>query len=322
MRGFHLNPIVALLLKRGVHRGLSTLRRERGWGTSLWALVGVVLLVQLFLVLCVSVQGIDRLLRTQTDLRLEVQLGASDRQIQEFISATQQLPEVSEVEYVTREKALERERIANPDLIKFLDQFNISNPFPDTIAVGLNSLSAYDSFSTFVKEERWQTVIDPGFLSHATGQEHELRRMLRLTDAGRSLAIFVLFLTGGILLFVVVELVRRRAFLRKEEVFVERMSGAQEASVILPFATEATVLLVTALILSLVCLVLLLFFLPVLVPALSDIGIFGSLRSEISRLLTIYGPMLFILQLLLAPGVGFVGAFLGTRGGRGSLASI
>src|SRR5438874_2128329 len=141
----------------------------------------------------------------------------------------------------------------NPDLIRFLEQFNMKNPFSDTVAVTLKTLSSYDAFSAFVRQPQWQAVVDPAFLPQASGQEQEVRRMLRLTDAGRSVAIALLLLTGGILLFVVVELVRRRSYLRKEEVFVERMSGAPESSVILPFATEATVLLMLALLLSIAC---------------------------------------------------------------------
>ena len=298
---------------------MTTLHRERGWGTSVWALVGVTLLVQIFLVLCLGVQGVDQLLRTRTDLRLQVQEKVTDRQVQEFVAAAQQSPGVSAVEYITREQAYERERKSNPDLVSFLEQFKIDNPFPDTIAVTMDDLGSYDTFATFAKQPQWQGVIDPAFLSQATGQESELRRMLRLTDAGRSLSFFVLLLTGGILLFIVIELVRRRAFLRREEVFVERMSGAQEASVVLPFATEATILLFGALAMSLACLFLLLFLLPLLVPALGDTGTFGALRSEVGRLLAVFGPMLIVVQFLLAPGIGFVGAFLGTRGGRGGL---
>ncbi len=316
---FRLDPTTALLLKRGMRRGLATLKRERGWGTSLGALVGVALLVQLFLVLCLGVRGVDGLLRTQTDLRLQVNDGITDRTVQEFLVAARAHPDVERVQYITREQAYERERRANPDLVAFLEQFKIQNPFPDTVAVTLRSLSGYDRFAAFVKGEQWQKVIDPTFLSQTSGQENELRKMLRLTDAGQSLSLLVLFLTGCILLFIVIELVRRRAFLRKEEVFVERMSGAREASVVVPFATEATVLLITALFLSLGCLFIILLLLPTLVPALADLGTFGPLRAEIGRLITLYGPMLFLLELLLAPAVGFVGAFLGTRGGRGSL---
>ncbi len=311
-----------LLLQRGIRRGVVTLLRERGWWTSLWALTGVVILAQLFLVVWLGVAGVETLLRTQTDLRLQVQDAATDRQTQEFIAAAQALPIVTDVAFITREQALERERTLNPDLLRFLEQFNIQNPFPDTVAVTLRDLSDYEAFSAFVQQPEWRSVVDHAFLSQATDQELQLRQMLRLTDAGRTVAGIFLSLTGGILLFIVVELVRRRAFLRREEVFVERMSGAQEASVVLPFATEAGLLLAIALGLGLVFLVFFLFALPLLVPALADGGAFALLRTHVSALLFRYGPGLIAMQFVLIPLVGFAGAFLGTRGGRMTLAGV
>jgi cell division protein FtsX len=311
-----------LLFKRGMLRGWTTLKRERGWGTSLWALLGVVVLAQVFLLACIGVQGVGALLRSQTDLRLQVREGATDRQVQEFFAALQQQPFVSSVAYITREQAYERERRTNPDLVGFLEKFNIQNPFPDTLAVTLGNLSLYEDFEAFVREEAWREVVDPAFLSQATDQEQQLHQMLRLTEAGRSVMFFFFALTGGILLFVVVELVRRRAYLRREEVFVERMSGAQEASVVLPFATEAAVLLSTALALSFVFLVLLLFSLPVFLPAIAEGGTFTALRGEVQTLLLTAGPAIIVAEFLLAPAMGFLGAFLGTRGQRLSLASV
>lgn len=319
---FYVDPTVVLLVKRGIRRGLLTLRRERGWATSLWALLGVVLLAQVFLIVAISVQGIQTLLRTQTDLRLQVQEDATDRQVQEFLVAVRQLPYVSDVTYVPREQALQRERVANPDLVVFLEQLKIDNPFPDTISVTMRDLAAYDEFSAFIKQPQWRAVTDPAFLSQATSQEQELRSMLRLTAAGRSLTLLFLALTGGVLLFIIVELVRRRAFLRREEVFVERMSGAHEASVVLPFATEATVLLCAALLLSVAFLVLLVPGLPWIVPALGEAGVLEELRKEAGGLIATYGPGVFLIQLLLVPLVGFVGAYLGTRGQKLTLASV
>ena len=320
MPSLRISPTTILLLKRGVRRGYTTLKRERGWATSLWALLGVVVLMQVFLVMWLGVQGVDSLLRTQTDLRLQVKEAATDHDVQQLLISIKALPGISTVEYITREQAYERERAANPDLIRFLEQFKIQNPFPDTVSVTLKNLSYYNQFLTFLKQPDWRTVVDPAFLSQATDQEQGLRQMLRLTDAGQSVATLFLFLTGGILLFVVVELVRRRAFLRREEVFVERMSGAQEASVVLPFATEATILLVTALLLSLACVLLFLLAFPLLIPALGDSGTFGELKAEVGSMMVSTGPTLFLIELVLAPLAGFAGAYLGTRGGRGSLA--
>ena len=66
---FRPDPTILLLLKRGAVRGWTTLRRERGWVTSLSALLGVVVLTQAFLLAWFGVQGVETLLRSQTDLR-------------------------------------------------------------------------------------------------------------------------------------------------------------------------------------------------------------------------------------------------------------
>lgn len=318
----HVDPTAVLLIKRGIRRGILTLRRERGWAMSLWALMGVVLLAQVFFVAAIGIEGIQTLLRTQTDLRLQVQDDATDRQIQEFLVAARALSYVSDIAYIPREQTFERERMTNPDLAAFLEQLKIENPFPDMIRVTTRDLAAYEGLSTFVQQAQWNTVIDPAFLSQATSQEQELQAMLRLTESGRSLTLLFLALTGGILLFIIVELVRRRAFLRREEVFVERMSGAREASVILPFAAEAALLLTAAVVLSGAALFLLLPALPLLVPSLGEGGVLEELRKEVRGLIAAYGPGLFLLQLLLAPLAGFVGAYLGTRGQKLTLTSV
>lgn len=319
---FHLDPTLTLLLKRGMRRGLLTLRRERGWGTSVGALVGVVLLLQLTFLLSAGVQGADRLLRAQTDLRLPIREGVADAAVQQFLIALRSFPDVETVEYVTREKALERQRAENPDLVVFLDQFKLDNPFPDTVGVTLRSLSSYDAFVRFVREPQWQAVVDPAFLSQSTDQERALRHMLRVTDAGRSLAGVFLGVTTVILLCTVIELVRRRASSRREEVFIERMSGAQEASLVVPFATEASVLLLCALLLGAVLAGFILYELPTLIPALAEGGTFDALREQVAHVIAVRGPLFFLVELFLIPAVGFLGAYLGTRGERMTMASV
>ncbi len=305
-----------LLCKRGLRRGFLTLGRERGWGGSLGALTGVVMLVELFLVAWMGVIGLETMLRTQADLRVQVRSGATDRQVQEFMIAARALPFISHTSLITREQALERERMANPDLVRSLEQANIQNPFPDTVSITLLNFSDADALSAFVKEQQWQSIIDPASLLQTAAERSRLQDMLDLASTGRIVAILLVSLTAAILFFVVVELVRRRAFLRKEEVFVERMSGAQEASVVLPFATEASVLMVLALVIGLACLTLFLLALPSIVPALADDGVFAALRDQTGALLMRYGPVLIVLQFLLIPVMGFGGAVLGTRGGR------
>lgn len=296
-----------------MRRGVLTLLRERGYGATLLALFGVVLLMQLLLVTALGVRGVHNLLQSRLDLRLQVQETAADQSVQEFLVAVRQLPYVSQVTYITREQAYELERKRNPDLVAFLEQFKIQNPFPDTVAVSLKSLSDYDTFAQFSRQPQWRAVVDPRFLSQATDQEKEVHELLSLTDAGGALALFFLALIAGILLFVLIELVRRRALQRSEEIFVERLVGAQEFSVLVPFATEAALLLLGAAVLSALFAALLLLLLPSVIPALSPGGPFAALQAEMQRLLPFALPPLLIGELLFVPAISVLGAFLGMR---------
>lgn len=322
MLRLRMDPTTKLLIRRGIKRGILTLKRERGYVASLGVLAGVVLLFQMFLALGGGIATIAEALRTHTDLRLELRAGTEDRTAQEFLVALQARPEVEEATLVTREQAYERERTVRPDLVAFLERFQIENPFPDTVAVTLSSLDSYDSFVEFIREPAWQQVVDAQFLSQATGQEQELKAMLRLTQAGQILANLFLGLVCLILVAVLMELTRRRSLQRRDEVFVERMAGAPELSVVVPFATEATILLLASIVVSIFVISVVVLLFPGAVAVLSDPGIFGELtKNWIGKVFTI-GPVFIVLEIVLAPALGLLGAYLGTRGNTVTLARV
>lgn len=306
-----LSQSTATLFRRGVHRGWLNLRRDRAWMGSLGALLGVFLLIQMLLSGLILGEAVERVLRQRTDLRLELEPGLTDQAIREFIVALQELPAVADARYITKEQAYEQARTADPDLVAFLEEFGLENPFRDTVGVTLRALDDYDSFVAFLEQPRWQRTVNPRFLSQATGQEAQVRSLLRLTSAGRSLGTIVLGIGIAALLFIVTELTRAQALARHDEVLVERLVGAQTLSIVIPFATEALALLMAAIIGSALLGTLLLGTLPLLVPELQNEGILAPLRSMSSTLFWSRGPLLLALEILLAPALAWAGAWLG-----------
>ncbi len=301
----------ALILERGIRRGVLTLARERSFLTTVAALTGILLIAQLLVVVVIGMGGLDRLIRERADLRLEILDASSDQRNREFYAAVQGHPSVEAARYVTREEAYEAERRRDPELIGRLEQFNLENPFPDTIAVTLRTLDGYGAFREFLESAEWQDVVNPSFLSDSTDQERRIHELLGVTRAGRVAALLFLFLTTVVLLFILMEVVRRRALMRSEEVFIERLFGAGNLSVVVPFATESVVLLGCSLVLSLLCLLLILWFLPVFLPALRPDGAFGALRLAAEPVLRRMLPVTVAIQLLLAPVLGVLGAAFG-----------
>lgn len=313
MHSMQLDPDAAIIWKRGIQRGLTTLRREREWGTTLGVLIGTLLLFQMVLIILLGMQGMQSLLKSRTDIRLEVLPSATNQQVGEFFSVLQQQEFVEDAAFITKEQAYERAKEYDPELIAFLEEFAMGNPFPDTVGVTLRSLDDYMTFRRYVEQEQWNGIIDPTFLSEVTDQEAQVTELLRFTKAGRSLTLLVLSLVGAVLLFITTELVRRRVLGRSNEVLVEKLVGASPLSMFVPFATEACVLIGIATIASLLLSMVLLFLLPSMVPALQNGGVLSALSAEVSPLLRTALPQYFLSELFLIPVIAAAGTWFGMK---------
>lgn len=267
--------MVPVTLVRALKRGALSIFREEGWGTAIGSLFGLLLLLQIIVLLAVGVQGGLDLLRDQTDLRLQVRSTATDPQIQDLIQNIRSLPYVSDVVYITREQAYERERQRDPTLVEFLTKFGIDNPFPDTLGVRLKRLQDFHQFLEFLRQPVFATTVDPKFLTDTTDQQAEVDQLLVLVSSSRTVLAFVIGFAALVLLFVVVELIRRRALMKRQELFVEQLVGASRADILLPFMVEMGVLLFIALLGSAVVTGLLILLLPVFLPILQSDGAFA-----------------------------------------------
>ncbi len=299
-----LSMEMSLALRRGIARGVANVVRESGWGTALGSLFGVLFLGQVLLLLVFGVQGGLRLLEEQTDLRLQILESASDSQIQDLFQNIRQLPFVSDTVYITREQAYERQKQRDPDLVLFLEKFGIDNPFPETIGVRLKTLADYGTFIRFLRQPIFTKVVNPEFLSQTTDQEEQVHKLIEAVRSGEYILFFIVALLIVAILFVVVELVRRRVLSKREELFVEQLVGANRLTILIPFCVEMFCLLGLALFFSIILTAIVLFVLPFFLPALGSAGLFSTwsivtMQGILSSLLWLL-PLQILAILLLA----------------------
>jgi cell division transport system permease protein len=310
MQGVKVNPLTAW--KRGIARGMVNVLRESDWPTALGALVGIFLILQIILFGMMGMEGFQRLLKTNADVRLEVNDGASAQEVQRFLKHLEETSSVNEAHLITKESLYIDMRKQDPELVHFLEQYNLDNPFPDTIAVTLNQLEDYDKFSAAVMEDQWKDVVDPNFLSSITDQETQVFELLRITHAAWSLTIFFLALTVGILFIITIELMRSRVQSRSDEILVQHLAGTTSWNILLPFVVEAILMLLIAALMSVIIFVGIVSILPYIAPAFSQEGILSPLTMQITALLKQQGPILFAIELISIPIVGFLAAWFGT----------
>ncbi len=290
-----------------------TLSRDRSWIGSLVAITGVLSLVQLFLLVLFALQAAGVLLTSGNSIRLEVLKTAPVNDVQDFLVAARDLPDVERVEYITREQAYERERLRQPELISFLEQFKIRNPFPDTVAVTLRSLEAFDDFSSFARKPEWSRIVDPASLSTVGDQEREVQEMRALTGSLKTLSVGLSSILFIVCVLLLVEFVRRRAMVRRDELMVERVAGTPPFSLLVPFATESSFLLLMGCVLSVIFLAAFVSFLPSLVPGIGMGGSLHALRIETGRILLFWSLPVAVAELVAIPLVSFLGAWMGIR---------
>ncbi len=306
--------MATVFFRRSAKRGIVNVFREKGFGTAVGSLFGVILLAQIIVLLAVGVQGGVVLLRERTDLRLQIRATATDAQIQDLYQNLGQLPYIEDTVYITREQAFARQKKKDPTLIEFLVKFGIENPFPDTMGVRLRRLEDYPAFLQFLKQPVFAAVVDPTFLTTTTDQQQQVEQLTHVVSSVRIVLFFIVGLAVIVLLFVVIELIRRRALSKRQELFVQQLVGAGRMEILFPFFVEMTCMLLVALAASLLLEGALILLLPHFLPVLASDGIFSTWSSTTGFVLLQLAPWIIVTELVLALALSIVGTLIAFRG--------
>ena len=304
--------IFSLSFRRGVACGFRNLIREKGRMLSFGALLSILFLGQVLLLLVLGVQGGLHLLE-ERDLRLEILDTATDAQIQDLVQQVRALPYVADISYVTREQAYERQKNRDPDFVAFLQKFGVENPFPETLGIRLRQLTDYPKLIEFLHKPSFATVINATFLSNTTDQEQQVYGLIEVLHVSERLLTSIVVLVLIAIFFVIVELARRHAEERSQELHIEQLLGASRLRIFLPHCVEMIFLLGTALILSLLLGGLLLFLLPIFLPALASSGMFGSWSLSVMDLMVQLLPWLIPAEVILVVLLASFGTIFALR---------
>jgi len=226
-----------------------------------------------------------------------VQNTATAEQIDALVVKVQAMPEVSSVEFISRDQALAnfREQLAaqgRTDLTSALDQ----NPLFASINVKLHDPSQLNTVVTAIRDEPIvRSVINIQAL---------VDRVLTFTGVVRTAGIVILAIVGLIVLFIIVNTIRLAVVARAEEIEIMRLVGASDAFIRWPFVFEGALV---GLFGALITLGMLLLASDPLGKAM--VSFFNVLPIELGSV----GRDTAILVLGTGVGVGVVGAWVSVR---------
>jgi len=226
-----------------------------------------------------------------------VQNTATQDQVDALVVKVLAMPEVSSVEFISRDQALAnfREQLAaqgRTDLTAALDQ----NPLYASINVKLHDPSQLNTVVTSIRDEPIvRSVINIQAL---------VDRVLTFTGIVRTAGVVILAIVGLIVLFIIVNTIRLAVVARAEEIEIMRLVGASDAFIRWPFVFEGALV---GLFGALITLGMLLLASDPLSKAM--VSFFNVLPIELGSV----GRDTAILVLGTGVGVGVVGAWVSVR---------
>ena len=222
---------------------------------------------------------------------------ATQDQVDTLLASVSGMPEVSTVEFITREVALERFREAQlaqgrEDLSKYLE----SNPLYASINVKMADPNELNTVSDALRSEP--------IVRNVLNIDALVERVLTVTTFVRTAGVAMVGVVGLIVLFIIVNTIRLAVVARAEEIEIMRLVGASDAFIRWPFVFEGALV---GLLGALITLGLLLAGSDPLSQAM--VGFFNVLPLELGSV----GRDTAILVAATGVGLGVLGSWLSVR---------
>lgn len=308
-----LLPQSTVLVRQGIRRGLQSVWKGKRPGTTAVLFSCLFALLQLLMVGSMAAHTVRSALVTRGSLYIEVKPGAREQDVQELYASIGGLRYVSSVEFIPKDKAYERERLRNPEMVTMLERFNLQNPYPDSFSVTLGSLGDYPAFSSFITDEQWNDVVDPSFLTNVTTQEQDVRRLLAIATAVRMTVFLLTGLSALCIIVCVGEIIARRARGHGGELILETLLGGSSERAMVPYVAEVTTVLGTGLVVGTALAVCALLLLPFLAGDIFADPSFALVRGTFRATLLSTGLLILACEIILLPLLAYAGTAWGMR---------
>lgn len=301
-----LFKIMLISFKRIVKIGWKEFLRNMGISiATIFIMVMVISLVTMLFLLNPISDALISSIEDKVDISVYIKEDVSVEEIMGFKSEISRIPEVEDVDYISKEEALEifiETHKDDPVLIESLTEVGY-NPFLSSLNVRAWQASQYEQVSSFLETGNFQGLIEEIDYHQ---RKPVIERVSALVDGINKTGIFFSIIFGVIAILIAFNTVRIAIYSSKEEISVMKLVGASNWFVRGPFLIQGIIVgFISALIALLITFIFAYFLEPKvssLVPKISIWGIF------LSNLL-----FLFLIQLATGVGLGVISSYIAVR---------
>lgn len=244
-------------------------------------------------------------LRDKVDISIYFTLDAPEEKIIRIKEELSKVPEVKEINYVSREEALiifkERHK-SDPIIIESLEEIG-DNPLAAHLNVKAWQASQYEQISNFLESSPFSDIIDKiDYYQNKT----IIERLFSISSTVQGVSFVFIVLSGILAVLVAFNTVRLGIFDFKKEISIMRLVGASNWFIRGPFIVQGAVLGVLAAVISLVIFAVGCWFLAPKIEILApSFSLFNYFKSHLG--------LITLIQLLCGLGLGIIPSLFAIR---------
>lgn len=204
-------------------------------------------------------------IQEKVDISVYFKLDIAEEDILAFKEDVVEIPEVKQVEYISREKALEdfsQRHKDNPVLMESLEEVAI-NPFLASLNIKSFEASQYQSIATFLENAKFENLIEKVDYYE---RKPVIERIFSLTSGLNNAGIIFSVILAIVAILVVFNSIRLAIYNTKEEIKIQRLVGASNWFIRGPFLVQGIIIGLAA---TPICLLIFALFSWVLTPTFS-----------------------------------------------------
>lgn len=293
-------------IKRIIRAGWRGFSRNIGLSiASVFIMVMVISLVTLLFLLNPVSDILISSVQKKVDVSVYFKEGVSEDQIMDVSAEIANISEVKEIEYVSKDEALEtfiEKHKDDPVLIESLAEVGY-NPFLDALNIKAWEASQYEQVATFLETGPFQSLIDNVDYFQ---RKPVIDKVFALTSGINKIGLFFGIVLGIIAVLVAFNTVRIAIHNSDEEISVMRLVGASNSFVRGPFVIQGIIVgSIAAVITLLITFALCLGFDSRINALAPELSIFNVFLSNFF--------LLFLIQLATGVGLGIISSYIAIR---------
>ncbi len=247
---------------RSVGLGITNFWRNKVLSTATIVVIAVILFI-FNVILVVHFIGNQTLkaLSERVDIVIYLQDDVSFYDAQSLVKALKDMEEIRTATYTSKEEALEIVAKTHSKTAEFLRKFNLKNPLPPSISVTLQKPEDYGKIEAFLEKGEYKTLLKNYVADSGPGENAILssvaKNMANMSRFVRQIIFWLVlvFVLGGAL--VIMNAVQLTIYMRRHEINIMRLVGANPLFIRLPFIFEGALYSFFAVIISFLFLLLL-----------------------------------------------------------------